>query len=246
MGCRNIGHRRAPFGTPFAWHVAIAVWMLMWVPAVDWTATPAAASLPPASGRAIESADQGRAQNVAGKILVASRGLTDPNFAESVVLLTDHGAGGTVGLIVNARTTVPIAKFFGHLTLTKSSAEPAYFGGPVAPATALALVRSVQPVEGARRVAGDIHVVSTRERLEALLTAGRPPSEFRVYLGHAGWSPGQLQREMSLNAWHVADADAEVVFDANPDTIWLRQIRRAEALQAAVQLPTVRYWAPKR
>src|SRR5437660_5890103 len=51
----------------------------------------------------------------AGKFLVASRDLLDPNFAETVVLLVHYEEDGVVGLIINRRTRIPVARLFPDL-----------------------------------------------------------------------------------------------------------------------------------
>jgi len=63
-----------------------------------------------------------------------------------------------------------------------------------------------------------------------MLASGARPDVFRVYLGYAGWSASQLEAETALGAWHVFPADAGVVFDPDPETMWRRQIRRTDSL----------------
>jgi putative transcriptional regulator len=167
-----------------------------------------------------------------GQLLVASRGLADPNFAETVVLLFAHDATGAAGLIVNVKTNAALASLFTHLNLPPEPAATAYFGGPVAKDTALALARSTASIGGARLIARDVYLVPDKDAIEKRLAARADASEFRVYLGYAGWSAGQLEREMALQAWHVLDATPDIVFDDEPNTAWRRQIRRTGLLQA--------------
>jgi putative transcriptional regulator len=174
-----------------------------------------------------------------GKLLVASRELRDPNFAETVVLLIDYDKDGAAGLIVNVRVDVPLSGVFGHLNLGLNATRPAFSGGPVARTSALALVRSRSPMTGARAVAPGVHVIATRELLEQTLTTDTDPGQFRVYLGRAGWASGQLERETARGAWHVFAAEAELVFDPDPTTVWRRLIRRTEMQQASTGLPAL-------
>jgi putative transcriptional regulator len=169
-----------------------------------------------------------------GKLLVASRELLDPNFAQRVVLLLDYGRDGAAGLIVNVEAAVPLSGLFAHLVLGSNGARPTFTGGPMSPASALALVRSQSPVAGARPVTPGICLVASRDLLEQTLTTPGNPDRFRVYLGRAGWGPGQLERETSRGAWHVFDVEPALVFDPDPATVWHRLIRRAEFPQASV------------
>jgi putative transcriptional regulator len=170
----------------------------------------------------------------AGKLLVASRGLRDPNFAERVVLLTDYDKNGAAGLVINVRTDVRLSRAFEHLSLGANAMQTVFAGGPVSPASAVVLMRSRPGMTGVRTVAPGVDVISTRERLEQTLTSETEPDRFRVYLGRAGWGPGQLEREAQLGAWHVFAADVDSVFDLEPATLWRRLIRRTELQMARI------------
>jgi putative transcriptional regulator len=173
----------------------------------------------------------------AGKLLVASRHLPDPNFANTVVLLADFNSDGAMGLIVNRPTPVTLARLFPEVERTIASAATAFMGGPVS--GALALVRASDAPADARRIVGDVHLVNSRAALEKLIAAGAQPNRFRVYLGYAGWGPGQLEVETAKGVWRVLDGDADIVFDANPEALWQRQILRTEAL-SAWRVPTLK------
>ncbi len=168
-----------------------------------------------------------------GRLLVAARGLPDPNFARALVLLVDHNAEGAMGLVVNEPTQMPLARLFKGLTIPGGEDVPAFLGGPVQAPGVLALIRSRTPVEGARHVVGDVHIVQSAELMREWLTRESDPARVRVFLGYSGWGPGQLEREWEAGTWHVLDADADVVFDAEPDTAWDRQIRRTDVRRAS-------------
>src|SRR5882672_2802424 len=99
----------------------------------------------------------------AGKFLVASRDLLDPNFAETVVLLVHYDDDSVLGLIINRRTKVPISRAFPELPESaKGRSDPIYSGGPVERAVALALLRSRGRPEGADPVFADVSLVSAK------------------------------------------------------------------------------------
>lgn len=171
----------------------------------------------------------------AGKCLVAGRNLQDPNFNESVVLLAQFGPEGAMGLIINAPTEVPVARVLAEFRGSRGRSEAVYFGGPVASTDVMALRRARSAVAESRRILDEVHLITTREPLEAALASGAEPDALRVYLGYAGWGAGQLERETALGAWHVVSADADLVFDPEPESLWRRQIRRTERLQIVRQ-----------
>ena len=166
-----------------------------------------------------------------GKILVASRDLRDPNFAETVVLLVDFSSKGAVGLILNRQTDVPVSRVFTGPEGLNARRALVFLGGPVEVRGILGLARgSVAP--GQRPVTADVYLVNSRESLDALIAGGAAPERCRVYAGYSGWGAEQLQQETISGAWSVLEGHARIVFDRDPGTLWDRLIKFAGGLQA--------------
>jgi len=164
----------------------------------------------------------------AGKFLVASRDLGDPNFAGTVVLLLKFDEDeGALGIIVNRRTDVPLSRVFDHIKSARDRTEAVYLGGPVEPDSVVALLKSTAKIEDASRILTGIYLISGRALLEKT-AAEAPPRAFHAYLGYAGWAAGQLEHEVELGGWRVLPADAAAVFDPDPDSLWEKMIRRTE------------------
>jgi putative AlgH/UPF0301 family transcriptional regulator len=164
----------------------------------------------------------------AGKLLVASRSLADPNFAETVVLLVHYDAEGVVGLILNRRTRVPLSRVLEGLKAAKDRSDPVYLGGPVETPAVFALLQSPAKVEGAEPVFGGVYLISTQTLFEQTFSSRPDPGVFHVYLGYAGWTNDQLRKEVELGAWFIFPADASTVFNSNPDSLWSQMIRKTE------------------
>jgi len=163
----------------------------------------------------------------AGKLLVASRGLADPHFAQTVVLLVRDDANGVVGLILNRRTDLPISRVLDGIKAAKGRSDPVYSGGPVEPSV-FALLQSPAQVEAAEHIFGTVYMISTKLLFEQTISARPDPSSFHVYLGAAGWTNDQLRRELELGAWFIFQADAGTVFNADPDSLWPQMIQKTE------------------
>lgn len=164
----------------------------------------------------------------AGKLLVASRDLTDPNFAEAVVLLVHYDAQGVVGLILNRRTHVPLSRVLDGLEAAKDRSDPIYLGGPVDTPAVFALYQSPAKLEEAEHVFGRVYLILTKTLLEQTISARPDAGVFHVYLGYAGWTIDQLRREVALGAWFVFPADAGTVFNSDPDSLWRQMIQKTE------------------
>lgn len=163
-----------------------------------------------------------------GKLLVSSRGLSDPNFAESVVLLIQYDKQGTVGLMINRRTKATVSRVIENLDTGKHGSDPVYVGGPVGMTGVFGLFRSQKKSDEGTSVLSQVYLVSSKALLAKTLTATPGPSDLRLYLGYCGWSSGQLENEVQRGGWWIFDANAGVIFDPNPGSVWSRFISRTE------------------
>ena len=169
----------------------------------------------------------------AGRLLVATPLLGDPNFRRTVVLVVeDEPEEGTLGVVLNRPTKVPVGRVLEPWTELASDPSVVFKGGPVAPNSALGLAS----VPGTEEPVGWRALDSTllRSRI-GLLDLDTPPNvlapairSLRVYAGYAGWSPGQLKQEIDEGAWHVVSAEPGGVFAADADLLWRSVLRRQE------------------
>lgn len=162
-----------------------------------------------------------------GKVLVSSRGLGDPHFTQTVIVLIHFDEQGVVGLVLNRRTDVPISRVL-DLKAAKDRSDPVYLGGPVDPSAVFGLFQSTAKLEKAENIFAGVYLISDKDLFEQTLGAQRDSSVFRVYLGYAGWTPDQLRAEVKLGAWFVFPADAATVFTADPGSLWMQKIQDTE------------------
>jgi putative transcriptional regulator len=169
----------------------------------------------------------------AGRLLVATPLLGDPNFRRTVVLIVEHEKEqGTLGVVLNRPSVIGLGQVLEQWTDLATEPSVVFRGGPVAPdsALALALIPGVDepigwhPLDGAPALA----------RL-GLLDLDTPPrllvpaiTSLRVYAGYAGWSPGQLEVEIDEGAWYVLAAQPGDVFAAEPELLWRQVLRRQD------------------
>lgn len=160
-----------------------------------------------------------------GRLLVASDSMGDPRFAESVVLITRHDPSGTAGLLLNRRSSLlphqlpkTIAQNMRHI----------YFGGPVAPYSVSALVFAEQPPQGGSRIIEGVYLLGLADLVQLLNTS--KGVLFRVFLGYAGWAPGQLERELSQGAWQLHPADAQEMAEDQIERMWQRLQQRGPVI----------------
>ncbi|MCC7548021.1 MAG: YqgE/AlgH family protein [Burkholderiales bacterium] len=162
-------------------------------------------------------------------LLVASPQLADPNFRASVVLVVFPENGAPTGVVLNRRVDIPWAEAFAEDGILSRLQDPIYLGGPVRPDMLWYLVRStVAPIDSFP-VLGDLHLSTDGSFLdEWLIGNGRIE---RFFVGYAGWTAAQLEREIESGAWYVLPAELETILDSRPDQLWRRLLVRATAIE---------------
>ncbi len=160
----------------------------------------------------------------AGIFLVATRGLRDPNFSQTVVFLIDYDSDGAFGLIIDRPTEHTMAELWPEIAGLE--AHFVYFGGPIFPYHLLFLIRSASAPEGTRWVFQGVYLGSDDLVLKRVLAEGE--DEFRVYAGHAGWAPGQLDNELARGDWYILPAERSFIFHQEPSQIWEELIQRVD------------------
>ena len=177
------------------------------------------------------------AQPMKSILLVARKNLPDPFFRDSVVLVTRSGGSAPVGVIVNHPTDVPLSRVFSDIERLRSGDETLFFGGPVMPEQLLVVFRAAVPPTAAIEVLDGVYMSLSRELLRELLGRENPVEGLRVFAGHAGWAPGQLESEVARGDWYLVTADARMVLEMEPEKLWRELERRASATTARYEHP---------
>jgi putative transcriptional regulator len=159
-----------------------------------------------------------------GKLLLAAPALKDPNFDRAVVFIAEHSEDGAMGLVLNRPSEAPVVDAIPDLTWVADSDELVYVGGPVAPNGVIVLAEWADPSQAVVLVDDDLGFVpGDAEDTDALADAVR---RARVYAGHAGWGPGQLEDELAEEAWIVEAPLREELFSDDPEGLWSAVLRR--------------------
>lgn len=159
----------------------------------------------------------------AGRLVVATQGLVDPNFSHTVVLLLDHDADGAFGVVLNRPGAAPVTEALAPWAALTAEPPVLFTGGPVQQDGVLALGRlrvdepgSAMPSAGQLRLAGVELVELTGD---PALGAARYRG-IRLFAGYAGWGPGQLEAELADGGWFVVDTEPTDVLTADPGALW--------------------------
>jgi putative transcriptional regulator len=158
-----------------------------------------------------------------GRLLVATPLLGDPHFARTVVYLLEHDGGGTVGVILNRPSHTPVGQLLPEWHAAVSGPPVVFGGGPVQPDGALCLAQLDGDGPGVRRVVDGVGTVDLDGDLTLIVGLAR---RLRVFAGHAGWSPGQLEDEVAEGAWWAVEGSPDDLFSTEPRRMWADVLRR--------------------
>ena len=156
-----------------------------------------------------------------GQLLLAMPAMTDKRFARAVIYLCAHSAEGAMGLIINQEAPhISFIELLEQLNIVagnqgpRVTAMPVHVGGPVETGRGFVLHSSdYVAADSTMRIGDQFCLTATIDILKAM-AEHRGPKRSILALGYAGWSAGQLEREIQANGWLNCPADPDLVFDA--------------------------------
>ncbi len=161
-------------------------------------------------------------ESLRGQLLIAGGALFDPNFRQAIVLIAEHTEEGALGVVLNRPAETVVEDAIPALRELVAPGERLFLGGPVLPQGAVILGSYEHPDFAETLILGSIGLVGEEE--------GRIISEgvqrARVFVGHAGWGPGQLEAEIDADSWIVEPAGEGDVFTERPETLWRAVLER--------------------
>ena len=157
--------------------------------------------------------------------LISVPHLKDAFFEKSVIYLCEHDNKGAMGLIINKSINE------NNITLKDSSSDNEfnkylkenylYIGGPILTDRALFLHTNNEtsksvPISDKVSISGNIELFSSIQKLKDVRS--------KLFLGHAGWSRGQLEREIENGDWLIQKSSTDLIFEQQIDNIWIMAI----------------------
>jgi len=153
-------------------------------------------------------------------LLIARDDLPDSNFASSVVLVMNNLGPAPIGIIINRPMPVPVSRLFPDLKRLAQVRDKVYFGGPVDFGSVWFVFRAAAPPEHAIQACDGVYVSANRQLLLQLLGRDNPVDSLRIFVGHAGWAPGQLEAEIARRDWTLKRAEIEAIFSNKSEHPW--------------------------
>lgn len=160
-------------------------------------------------------------ETLAGSLLLAHPAMRDPNFRRSVVLMSAHNAEGAMGVVLNRPLGKRLGELTGEFALGPLAGVPLFKGGPVQTDQLVLVAWQTHP-EGFR-----LHFGVDPDKAQQLLS--EDGTQIRGFLGYSGWSAGQLENEMRVQTWIVADVPADLLSQSQDESLWRTVLGREGA-----------------
>jgi len=155
--------------------------------------------------------------------LIAMPGLRDPDFSRTVTYICEHTERGAVGLVINRPMDIRLGELLDQLDIVSNDRQildtAVYIGGPMQPERGFVLHSATTGFDSTLGITPKIDITTSRDVLEAI-AAGKGPAHRLIALGYAGWGKGQLEEEISANAWLSGPANEEILFHLPAEARW--------------------------
>jgi len=161
--------------------------------------------------------------NLTNHFLIAMPGLKDSNFFHTVTYICEHNEDGAMGIVLNRPTDLQLNDILEQLDIPASpqaaGSQTIYLGGPVQTDRGFVLHSSDREWDSTLCITPQISVTTSRDILESIAEE-KGPSKTLVALGYAGWGQGQLEDELSANAWLSGPAEESIIFELPAEKRW--------------------------
>ena len=154
------------------------------------------------------------------QFLIAMPQMHDSYFANTVTYLWKHNQEGALGIVINKPLQACVADIFDELDIDCAVEEGPFrqkrvlAGGPVERDKGFIIHDAGHSWESSIAVTPEIAICTSKTILQDI-ASGSGPENFLIALGCAGWDAGQLEREISANAWLTTPANSDLLFSSD-------------------------------
>src|SRR5436190_12145249 len=164
-------------------------------------------------------------------ILVAHPAFRDVDYRQTVLIAAPAANGTHVGVILNRPTRRSLGSLFPEHEPSKKVVDPVYYGGPFSRGALVALVHAHDtPGPGSVLLMKDLFLAFRANTIEHVIET--TPNEARYCVGCVGWRPGELRSEIDRGLWSVLDADVEMVFRKDTESLWEELLQSSKRIRA--------------
>jgi len=171
--------------------------------------------------------------DITGNLLIAPPSVKGNFWYKTVILVTEHHANGSVGIVLNKRSQMTVNEFASQLGVHMDVPGYLYLGGPIN-VKSLSFLHSNEWRTNNTMQINDYFSISSSEEILPRLALGDRPRKWRMFLGLSGWGPNQLVSEINgippyehVNSWCLAHSDPEIVFEHDQKDQWIQALDKS-------------------
>lgn len=150
-------------------------------------------------------------------LLIATPILQDGIFDKSLIYICEHNEEGTLGVIVNKTTSLSYGDIMEQIGIQGFDQslfnQASFFGGPVDIDHGFVLHHKTDKTWQASMDTGNELILTSSKDILDSIANQQFDQKYLIGLGYAGWYQGQLEKEISENAWLTCEADEDIIFD---------------------------------
>lgn len=152
-----------------------------------------------------------------GIILISEPSLRDFYFRQSVVLLAEHNEEGSFGIIINKPIETRLNEILGDFP---DFDAPVFLGGPVK-TDSLFFIHTKDNIDNSLKIMEGLYWGGDIEMIKGMMDIRMiTERDIRFFIGYSGWSPSQLDREISEKSWVLSHSSAAEVIGGEPEKKW--------------------------
>jgi len=164
-------------------------------------------------------------------ILIAHPAFRDLEYRQTVLIAAPAPSGGHVGVILNRPTRRSLGSLFPEHEPSKKVVDPVYYGGPFSRGALVALVKADHtPGAGSVLLMPNLYLTFRANTIDHVIET--TPNQARYFVGYVGWRPGELKSEIDRGLWSVLDANVEMVFRKDTDSLWEELLQSTRRIRA--------------
>jgi putative transcriptional regulator len=161
--------------------------------------------------------------SLAGELLIATPAMSDPRFAQTVILMAQHNKDGALGIVINRpldmHSIATLLQAFGADTSGVTDNVRVFLGGPVNPDVGFVVHSADYRRSDTLDIDGRVALTAAPDVLRDI-GLGKGPRKSLVAFGYAGWAPSQLENEIAQGGWYAVPEDPALVFDDDRTRVW--------------------------
>lgn len=170
-----------------------------------------------------------------GTLLIATPDIDAGFFFRGVILVCEHNANGSFGLLINKSLDLELPEEIMNVSQLVNPRIGIRAGGPVQTNQMMLLHSSDALQSQTLKICDGVYLGGDLQFLQEALSDEQGPY-IHLCFGYAGWTAGQLEREFLDGHWFLQPASAKTIFHTPPNKLWQELLRNMGGKYATLSM----------